>query len=129
MLNASLANKVKKVVVTSSILSMSYTKDKKKLKFNENDWSDLDLIKNYSYPNSKTQAEKFVWEFYEKNKDKIEITCINPALIQGKTISNRLYQSHSYIIELMENVHPMYAKLSITMVNIKDVALAHIRAI
>ena len=57
-------NKVKRVVITSSVASIYITPDKTKKHFNENDWTDPKIAT--AYERSKTFAEKAAWEFIEK---------------------------------------------------------------
>ncbi len=54
--------KVKRVVITSSIVSIKEKKpeDMKEM-YDENDWSDVSVAK--PYPKSKTLAEKAAWDF------------------------------------------------------------------
>ena len=57
-------NKVKRVVITSSVAAIYITPDKTKKNFNENDWTDTNIAT--AYERSKTFAEKAAWEFVEK---------------------------------------------------------------
>ena len=77
-MEAALKHNVKKIVVTSSVAAIIYGHTK--LNFNEEDWTDLDK-KPSAYSKAKTLAERKAWEIYEKNKDKIKLTCINPVII------------------------------------------------
>jgi len=61
VMRAASKNNVKRVVITSSIATVAITKDKNKLKFNDNDWSDTSIADPYSL--SKTLAEKAAWNF------------------------------------------------------------------
>lgn len=64
IMNASIQNNVKKLVLTSSIVSVS-TGVKKNF-FTNDDWSQPDL--SPPYERSKHLAEKKAWDLYEENK-------------------------------------------------------------
>ncbi len=77
-------NKVKRVVITSSAVSvmMNQPKDFKEL-YDESDWSDLKACN--AYYKSKTLSEKAAWDFIEAlpEQEKFELVTINPSLIFG----------------------------------------------
>jgi nucleoside-diphosphate-sugar epimerase len=49
--------------------------------YDEKTWGDE--TKCSHYPKSKILAEKKVWEFYEKNKNSIEVAVVNPSMVIG----------------------------------------------
>lgn len=100
VLKAAKEQKVKKVVVTSSIAAICFGNEWKNKVFTEEDWSDLNGGEGTAYLKSKTLAEKAVWEFYgnqtvesgDGNGDangedyKMEIAVVNPAAVFGPPI-------------------------------------------
>jgi len=85
VLKACAHSKIKRVVITSSCVSIMWTKDKNKTVFTPKDWSDLDVCN--AYDKSKTLAEKAAWEFADSKEAKgLEIVTINPGLIVGPNL-------------------------------------------
>ena len=84
---AAAANKVKRVVITSSCVAIMNRKDSGPgRKFTREDWSEVDMCDVYS--ESKTLAEKAAWDFQKTLKDdeKFELVCINPGLVFGPSL-------------------------------------------
>lgn len=48
---------------------------------------------------SKYYAEKEAWRIYEENKDKLNLTVINPTLILGPTSSPKLSASLTVVVK------------------------------
>ena len=67
VITASLKNKVKRLIFTSSCLTVLVRTDGKVA--NESDWSDEKLL--HHYPKSKFLAEKLFWEEAEKHKGEL----------------------------------------------------------
>lgn len=62
VMKAAQANKVKRVVITSSVVAIYETKDKlTKHTFTPEDWTDIESAA--PYPKSKTMAERAAWDF------------------------------------------------------------------
>jgi nucleoside-diphosphate-sugar epimerase len=80
-------HKVKRLVITSSVLAIMVKSDKNKSHFTISDWSDLEATQPYE--KSKTMAERAAWEF-QKNlpgNEKFEIVTINPGFIMGPNLN------------------------------------------
>lgn len=129
VLNAALKAGVKKVVVTSSIAAVAtgYGKEADSKTFNESDWS---IIANCpAYQKSKTLAEKAVWEFHEQNKSKIQIAVINPGFVVGPSDSVNSFASADLILSIMNNSVPGFPRICMSLVDVRDVAKAHLLAL
>lgn len=121
---------VKKVVLTSSCgaVNEGHQKEKKKI-FDENDWTNLKSKRVLAYHRSKTQAERAAWDFVNESKDvRFKLTVLNPGLVVGPLLQNFKGASASIIGYFMDLTMIMYPSLSIAMVDIDDVAQAHLRA-
>lgn len=75
-LRAARANKVKRVVITSSIAAVMVSKDVDKRSFGPNDWSELSACD--AYCKSKLLAEKAAWDYQKElpENEKFEIVTI-----------------------------------------------------
>ena len=121
VMKAAIKNKVKKVVYTSSVAACGQF-DKR---INEDSWNDLS--KAMPYPKSKTSAEKLAWQIYkeQKEEEKTELTCILPVFVLGPSIHSRILSTMN-IIKMMVQNKMLIANCSLSMVDIRDVAKAHL---
>ena len=129
VLKAALKHKVKRVVVTSSLSAIVMKNDLNvKEVYDENDWSDLEACS--AYDKSKTMAERAAWEFLYSipEADRFELVCINPVFILGPALvppeSSTLAVKH-----LMEGKFPFLPKVMLVLVDIRECAMAHLKAL
>jgi len=120
-------NKVKRVVITSSCAAISPCGDK--TNFNEKDWADVENAVAYS--KSKILAEKAAWDFVKDlpEKEKFEVVTINPGLVIGPNLNKAQFSSGDIIKKLMMKEMPACPKMSLAMVDVRDVAQAHLEGI
>lgn len=86
-MKAARLNKVKRVVVTSSIVAISENGAEGQTVFTESDWTNAQTAEPYA--KSKTLAEKAAWEFIEKlpSDEKFELATINPGFVLGPNLN------------------------------------------
>ena len=86
VLKASAAAGVKRVVITSSVVTLVDCGKEKPANYTPDDWS---IEANQSpYSKSKTMAEKAAWEFIKTPEgNKLELVTILPAFIVGPSIT------------------------------------------
>ena len=123
-LNAAIKNGAKKFVQTSSYAAI-YGRKKHNNKHSDNDWTDLSNEKIMPYEISKTKAEKKMWEMTEKAN--LDACAINPVLVLGPSMTGVLSMSNRVTIKKIFSL-PFIPDLSISVVSVKDVAVAHIMA-
>jgi dihydroflavonol-4-reductase len=119
--------KVERVVVTSSFVAMSYARDTDSARFNEADWSDLGVPAQNPYVRSKTLAELDAWNFVKRTGGP-QLTTVNPAVILGPVFGPDYSPSVSLIRRMLNGSLPVAPKLSYGIVDVRDVADLHIRA-
>lgn len=119
---------VKRVVLTSSIAAIYSDSDKKT--FTESDWATEE--NSQPYQKSKLLAERAAWEYLNQLPDgeKYELVAVNPSLVIGPVFSSVAGASTSQgIVEkLLSNGTPALANCSFSLVDVRDVAKAHIAA-
>lgn len=131
VLKAAKASDVKRVVMTSSVAAISYGwNDAPPVAFTEEHWSNLDKAKgNIAYARSKTLAEKAAWEFVNSPEGEgLDLATINPAVVLGPVLDPDVSASLQVISQLMSGKIPALPRLSFTIVDVRDVAEAHILA-
>ena len=129
-LKAAKKSGVKRIVITSSVVSMLGDADKS-ININENTWSNVDARNLSSYAKSKTLAEKSAWEFIESQEDpKLELTVINPGPVFGPSLNgNTDGESMKMFKEMLDGKMPMLPQTSINMSDVRDIAKIHVLAL
>jgi dihydroflavonol-4-reductase len=127
VLRAAKAAKVKRVVLTSSFAAIGYSINPKNHVFTEEDWTDS-TIKLPAYIKSKTIAERAAWDFMGKDPGAMELTVINPVGIFGPVLGKNFSSSIGMIVQLLSGKMPGTPQLSFGIVDVRDVADIHIKA-
>ncbi|BDD58167.1 methylglyoxal reductase (NADPH-dependent) gre2 [Monascus purpureus] len=133
------APSVKRVVVTSSFAAIINTNKHKEI-YDETVWNPVTweeaLDHTQVYRASKTFAEKAAWEFVEKEKPNFDLATINPPLVFGPVAHyldslEALNTSNQRIRDLIQGKFKDGLPPTVTFlwVDVRDVALAHVRAI
>ena len=118
---------VKRVVLTSSFAAIGYSIDPRDHTFTEKDWTDPNA-KIAAYIKSKTVAELAAWEFMKREGGSLELTVINPVGIFGPVLGKDFSSSIQLVVRILSGKMPKIPKLHFGMVDVRDVADAHIRA-
>lgn len=119
---------VKRVIVTSSFAAIGYGYEELPV-FTEENWSILDgKIPVPAYHKSKTLAEKAAWDFIERDGGELELTVLNPTGIFGPILSSDFSSSISIIQAMMTGNTPGCPHVSFGVVDVRDLADLHIRA-
>ncbi|XP_064614820.1 uncharacterized protein LOC135479039 isoform X1 [Liolophura sinensis] len=123
------AKSVKRIVLTSSVAAISggITGEEGKV-YSEEDWANPEKLD--AYAKSKTLAEKAAWEYIKElpDDDKVELAVINPAYVMGPVLHGSQCTSMEVVKRLMERSMPMVPKINLPVVDVRDVAAAHIKA-
>lgn len=131
VLKTAAAEGVKRVVMTSSVAAVLYghTRDGSRV-FDEGDWSNIDA-KIGAYEKSKTIAERAAWELVENlpTGQSTELVTINPGLVLGPVLDSDYGTSGEVVRKLMKRELPGCPDVSWVMVDVRDVAAAHVAAL
>jgi dihydroflavonol-4-reductase len=127
VLRAARDAKVKRVVLTSSFAAIGYSTPPANRPFTEDDWTNpADNVT--AYVKSKTLAERAAWDFIAREGNGLELAVINPVGILGPALSDDLSSSIELVVGLMRGAMPGMPKLSFGIVDVRDVASAHLLA-
>lgn len=127
VLRAARRAKTKRVVLTSSFAAIGYSADPGEHVFSESDWTNPNM-KLPAYIRSKTIAELAAWEYIEKHNDAIELAVINPVGVFGPVLGQDLSSSIVLIQQLLAGKGDEMPQVSFGVVDVRDVADIHIRA-
>jgi nucleoside-diphosphate-sugar epimerase len=128
VLRASRDAGVKRVVVTSSFAAIGYGHDSQKTTYDETTWTDPNGPDVLPYVKSKTLAERAAWDFIAKEGGSLELCVINPVGVLGPVLGPDYSTSIFLVQRLMDGAMPGCPKLSFGIVDVRDVADLHIRA-
>lgn len=130
VLKAAKAAGVKRVILTSSVAAVDVGwLGKAPDVFDETHWTQMQNAKHVSfYAQSKTLAEKAAWAYVRGEGAGLELAVINPTAVIGPAMSDDVSTSLSMIIQPLKGAMPAYPKLHQGIVDVRDVAKAHIEA-
>ena len=122
---------VKRVILTSSnaaVYGIDLPADK--AAYDETMWTDVKHpIGRVAYTKSKTLAEQAAWDFIKTQAPEISLTTINPVLVLGAPLDNNFGSSISVVERIMKGKDPMLPDLRFGIVDVRDVAQMHVKAI
>ena len=119
---------VRRVVLTSSMAAIAYGHEPQTEPFSEKDWTKLNGRYVAPYPKSKTIAERAAWEFIAKEGGTLELSVVNPVGVFGPVLGSDFSPSILIVQRLMDGAMPGCPKLYFAIVDVRDVADLHIRA-
>lgn len=129
VLKAAKAAGVKRVVMTSSMAAIAYGHGDNRAEISdETMWSNPDGPDNTPYTKSKTLAERAAWDYVNGEGKGLELVTINPTGIMGPVLSADVSTSLEIPIRLMNGKTPGIPRLGFSLVDVRDVAECHVKA-
>jgi nucleoside-diphosphate-sugar epimerase len=116
-----------RVVLSSSFAAVGYS-PKPSATYTEEDWTDPDRPGLPPYPRSKTIAERAAWDFAAAEGGQLELVSVNPTFILGPTLTRQLGSSMKMLKAMLEGKLPPLRRQSFGVVDVRDVADLHVRA-
>ncbi|UIJ73806.1 NAD-dependent epimerase/dehydratase family protein [Aurantimonas sp. HBX-1] len=116
-----------RLVMTSSIVAVyqGHT-GRTDARYGEADWSNIDDPSVGAYAVSKTVAECAAWEVARESG--LELAVINPAFVLGPLLDADAGTSATLIAMMMRGRAPLVPDISFGIVDVRDVADAHVAA-
>jgi nucleoside-diphosphate-sugar epimerase len=128
VLRASRSAGVKRVVLTSSFAAIGYGHKARTTPFNETDWTELNGEVVAPYQKSKTLAERAAWDFMAKEGGALELSVVNPVGVFGPVLGPDYSASILIVQRMMDGAMPGAPQLHFGVVDVRDVADLHLRA-
>jgi nucleoside-diphosphate-sugar epimerase len=128
VLRASREAGVKRVVLTSSFAAIGYGHAPRHAPFDETSWTDPDGDDVRPYVKSKTLAERAAWDFIAKEGGGLELSVVNPVGVFGPVLGLDYSTSILIVQRLMDGAIPGCPRLYFGVVDVRDVADLHLRA-
>jgi nucleoside-diphosphate-sugar epimerase len=128
VLRASRDAGVKRVALTSSFAAIGYGKKPQNTPFDETSWTDPNGEDVLPYAKSKTLAERAAWDFIAGEGGGLELSVVNPVGVFGPVLGPDYATSILLLKRLMDGAAPGCPRLYFGVVDVRDVADLHIRA-
>ncbi len=125
VLNAAQRAGVRRTVLTSSTVAVISGRGSGR--FGPDSWSDTNANIG-AYAKSKTLAEKKAWDLVEGGD--MELVVINPGGVFGPSLGAEIDgQSVTMMRDMIDGKYPMVPDVALGMVDVRDVAVLHVRAL
>lgn len=118
---------VRRVVLTSSMAAITDEPENDRV-LTEADWNTKSTLDRNPYYLSKTLAERAAWDFMTRERPPFDLVVINPFFVIGPSLAPSLNTTNQIFVDLLKGVYPGIMNLAWGMVDVRDVAEAHIRA-
>lgn len=131
ILTAAAANKVKRVVLTSSSAAVTHGKTPQQLGkvYTEADWSNVNNTKDLTpYFKSKAIAEKAAWDFIREDQSGLELVTVLPGAILGPVLEKDFGTSANIVIKMLDGSMPALPKIGFEIVDVRSAADALVLA-
>src|SRR5262249_5011898 len=119
---------VKRVVMTSSFAAIGYGHAPQQKPFDESDWTNTEGGDVLPYTKSKALAERAAWDFMAQEGSSLELAAVNPVGVFGPVLGPDYSTSILLVQRLMDGAMPGVPQMHFGVVDVRDVADLHIRA-
>lgn len=119
---------ISRVVLTSAFHAVSWGHPHNDHVFTEADWTILDGPGVDAYGKSKTLAERAAWDFIAAEGGGLELTTMLPVAVMGPMMGKEVSGSNHIIQRMLDGAMPVVPNLFIPVVDVRDVASAHVMA-
>jgi dihydroflavonol-4-reductase len=126
-LRAAQAADVARVVLTSSVAAIVHPGGKALQ--DESDWADAGDPGTTAYTRSKTLAERAAWDFVASSAPAMALTTINPGFVLGPPLDGEFGSSIAFVRRVLSGKDPMLPDYGLPIVDVRDVAEMHLRAL
>lgn len=120
---------IRRFVLTSSMAAIAYGHRDGGGIYSEADWTNLDNPDVMPYPRSKTVAEHAARDWMKAEGHEMEFASVNPAAVFGPLLSDDLSTSIEVVKQLLEGKVPMCPDVGFGIIDVRDVADMHYRAL
>ena len=126
VLRAALGAGVQRFVQTSSMVAVMYGYPHDRVApFTEAEWTRVDEPGVTAYAKSKTLAERAARELMERERPALHYSSVNPGLVLGPALDRDIGTSADLIRLFLKGKYPGAPRMSIPVVDVRDVARMH----
>jgi nucleoside-diphosphate-sugar epimerase len=117
-----------RVVMTSSVAASNAHLRGPDGESDETAWTDVNSPAADAYTRSKTIAERTAWDIVGAEGGKTSLAVVNPALVIGPVLGRDFSDSVQIVQRLLSGKVPGLPRLGFNIVDVRDVADLHVRA-
>jgi dihydroflavonol-4-reductase len=128
VVDAAIKSGVQRVVLTSSVAAASRNAKLVESVSDETVWTDLNDSTVSAYARSKTLAERMAWDLIASSAGATTLVTVNPSVVLGPVLSGDYSASVQLVERLLSGTLPGVPRLGFNVVDVRDVADLHIRA-
>lgn len=119
---------VQRVVLTSSFAAIGYGHPQQTAAFDETSWTDPNGADVLPYVKSKTLAERAAVDFIAREGGSLELSVVNPVGVFGPVLGPDYSTSILVVERMLSGKLPGCPRLHFGVVDVRDVADLHLRA-
>jgi nucleoside-diphosphate-sugar epimerase len=119
---------VERVVMTSNFGAVGFSNKDTNTVTTETDWTNPEEKGLSIYEKSKLLAERAAWDFIRQEGGDLEFATINPVAIFGPSLGPHISGSFELLTHLLDGSMKVVPNLPLNIVDVRDVADIHIRA-
>jgi nucleoside-diphosphate-sugar epimerase len=119
---------VRRVVQTSSFAAIGYGHPQMPRPFDEHDWTQVDGPGLTASAKSKTLAERAAWDFLAREGGSMELAVVNPVGVFGPVLGADFSTSIELVRRMMDGALPALPRIAFGVVDVRDVADLHLKA-
>jgi nucleoside-diphosphate-sugar epimerase len=126
------AGTVRRVVLTSSVAAVTSDDRSPHHVFTEADWNTTARLDVDPYPLAKTRAERAAWDLARSlpDEERFALVALNPVVVMGPLkVRTHNRSSPNMLRDLVTGKMPGCPRFFLNLVDVRDVALAHVRAL
>jgi nucleoside-diphosphate-sugar epimerase len=129
VLRAACGAGVRRLVLTSAFHAVGFGRGRIDHVFTEEDWSPLQGPGMDAYGRSKVLAERAAWDFVRSEVDAPELVTVLPVAVLGPVLGDVVSGTNHLLQQMLDGGVPGLPDVAIPIVDVRDVAAAHIAAI
>lgn len=129
VLRAAHATGVRRAVLTSAFHAIGFGHPRGVTAFTDDMWSPLDGPGMDAYGRSKVLAERAAWDFVAGDGAGMELTALCPVAVMGPIMGHAISGSNHLLLEMLTGKLPVMANIALPIVDVRDVAAAHVAAL
>ncbi len=115
-------------MLTSSFAAVGYGHAPQKAPFDETSWTDPGGDDVRPYVKSKTLSERAAWDFIAREGGALELSVVNPVGVFGPVLGPDYSTSILLVQRMLDGAMPGCPRLHFGIVDVRDVADLHLRA-
>lgn len=119
---------VRRVVLTSAFHAVGFGHPHTDHVFTEDDWSVPDGPGTDAYGRSKIAAERAAWDWASAEGGATELVTVLPVAVVGPVLGREVSGANHLVKRILDGAMPGYPDVHVPVVDVRDVADAHIAA-